>query len=138
MTYHRTSSPAASDSFPNRPCVHPDCKYRAQITTDIDGCGYLLITGTSRSAQHPPHKRSPHLCKLYEPGNRVAVPADIQPQRGKVGRKNKYDWSLARKMREEGQSNEAISYALGCSRKLVSNYFWSINKRKKEKENPND
>lgn len=133
MTYHRTNSRAVSDSCPNLPCVHPDCKYRTQITADIDGCGYLLITGTSRSAQHPPHMRSPHLCKLYESGNRVAVPADIQPQRGKVGRKSKYDWNLARKMREKGQSNEAISYALGCSRKLVANYFRSITNKKKEK-----
>lgn len=57
------------EEFKLRSCKHKKCKYRATATMakGVYNCEYALVTGHTRAAQHPPDKRQPADCMLYEP-----------------------------------------------------------------------
>lgn len=57
------------ECFKLRSCKHKNCKYRAtsQNAYGVYNCDYALVTGHTRAAQHPPDKRQPVDCMLYEP-----------------------------------------------------------------------
>ena len=57
------------EEFKLRSCKHKNCKYRAtsQNAYGVYNCDYALATGHTRAAQHPPDKRQPADCMLYEP-----------------------------------------------------------------------
>lgn len=57
------------ESFKLRSCKHKNCKYRATSNSayGVYSCDYALVTGHTRAAQHPPDKRQPADCMLYEP-----------------------------------------------------------------------
>lgn len=57
------------EEFKLRSCKHKNCKYRATSNNayGVYNCDYALITGHTRAAQHPPDKRQPADCMLYEP-----------------------------------------------------------------------
>lgn len=52
-----------------RRCTRKDCIYRCRMHTETGysyACDYLYMTGKSRIAQHPPDRRDPADCTLYE------------------------------------------------------------------------
>lgn len=57
------------EGFKLRSCKHKNCKYRATSNNayGVYSCDYALVTGHTRAAQHPPDKRQPADCMLYEP-----------------------------------------------------------------------
>lgn len=62
-----------SDAPEMRRCTRKDCIYRCRMHTETGysyayGCDYLYMTGKSRIAQHPPDRRDPADCTLYEKG----------------------------------------------------------------------
>lgn len=59
----------AEENAELRSCKHKNCKYRATSNNayGVYNCDYALITGHTRAAQHPPDKRQPADCMLYEP-----------------------------------------------------------------------
>lgn len=57
------------EAFKLHSCKHKNCKYRATSNNayGVYSCDYALVTGHTRAAQHPPDKRQPADCMLYEP-----------------------------------------------------------------------
>lgn len=113
-----------------KPCTKQDCRYRAPEGSR-NNCDYIAITGRSRIGQHPVGQRSPHKCRLYDPGVRECVPIDsgaalpgsmpnAKPRR--VQPKNR-DWSVARKLHDAGAKRTEIARAMHCSLKVVDNWI---------------
>ena len=56
------------EEFKLHRCKHKNCKYYASgHLKGVYNCDYALVTGHTRAAQHPPDKRQPADCMLYEP-----------------------------------------------------------------------
>lgn len=110
-----------------KPCIHPDCIYSA-APDDFNGCNYALITGKTRLAQLPKKFRSPHLCTLYVPGERVYLRDNLHLL---CTKNSKLDKQLAWELYRKGLPEEEVSALLGCSVKTAR----ALKKRKEIYDN---
>ena len=94
-----------------KPCIHPDCIYRA-APDDFNNCNYAMITGKTRLGQLPKKFHSPHLCTLYVPGERLLIP---DPVYFKTCRTSKLYMLLARELYSKGMPEDEAAAILGCS-----------------------
>ena len=87
-------------------------------------CDYCYITGTTRKAQ------SAEKCRFFRAGERIeperwaAMAAQerlraAEDQKPKIGKPRKCDWDQARKLYDQGLSDEEIGQAIGCKRSTV-------------------
>ena len=69
MPEEERAAGAEQETFKLRSCKHKNCKYRATATMakGVYNCDYAPMTRHTRAAQHPPDKRQPADCMLYEP-----------------------------------------------------------------------
>ena len=99
------------------------CMFRA-IPAAPYTCNYCYITGTTRKAQ-PAEK-----CRFFRAGERIeperwaAMAAQerlraAEDQKPKTGKPRKCDWNQARKLYDQGLSDEEIGQAIGCKRSTV-------------------
>ena len=120
----------APESEEFKPCKKLDCRYRAP-DGDRHNCDYIAITGRSRIGQHPVGQRSPHKCRLYDPGERECVPIDsgaalegsLPNPKPKRHRAPARDWSIARKLHDAGAKRAEIARAMHCSLKVIDNWI---------------
>lgn len=104
----------------------PDCSicmYRA--VNRIWKCNYETVTGHTRKAVPP------KLCKHFKEGPAIHNPTfDLaaklrraenaeKTQRKPQGPKEKYDWSIAKRLYDEGKNDGEISRVMGCTPGVV-------------------
>ena len=102
----------------------PDCKkcvFRAVNRPWL--CNYETVTGHTRLAEPP--KKCTHF-KEGEPARQNGFElleklrrAENQENRRRTGRKEKYDWTIAKRLYEQGKSDGEIAEVMGCYASVV-------------------
>lgn len=125
----------------------PDCtKCVFRAVNRMWLCNYETVTGHTRLAVPP--ERCKHF-KEGEPARQTGFElleklrrAENQENRRKSGPKEKYDWSIAKKLHEQGKSDSEIAEVMGCYASVVrlwrkrSNLPINIKPRKKKVGKP--